>query len=104
MYYAPHNLYKQVSLAIRNDYGEIVSEAKEWVYIGKCRCDDNTTSHFETPNGGVYIPKYHIVSDKCQISEGDTIKVENTDGSYRGGGKVYNAPKCNYLNYMSIYV
>ena len=34
----------------------------------------------------------------------DEVKVYSDDGSYRGGGKVYNAPKCNYLGYMSIYV
>lgn len=105
MMYAPHKLYKQQTIVARNDYGEIVSQDSEWVLMGDCRCDDNTTQHFETQNGEVYTPQYHIVCNRCSISEGDKVKVLTKDGgAYRGGGTVYNSPKCNYLDYMSIYV
>lgn len=104
MMYAPHILKKKVVETTRNDYGEIIYSNVEWIEMGDCRCDDNTTEHFTSDNGGVYIPKYHIVCDKCRISEGDEVQVYDKDGNYRGGGKVYNAPKCNYLGYMSIYV
>lgn len=105
MFYAPHKLMKKsTSEVLRNEYNEVVHSDVEWKEIGVCRCDDNTTEHFQTDNGDVYIPKYHIVCDKCNVSEGDEVKVYNQDGSYRGGGKVFNAPKCNYLGYMSIYV
>lgn len=104
MYYAPHILQKKIVETIRNNYGEIVESKEEWKEIGKCRCDDNTTEHFTTSNGSIYTPKYHIVCDKCQISEGDYVRVYDNEQNYRGGGKVYNAPKCNYLGYMSIYV
>lgn len=104
MMYAPHRLYKRVPITTRNKYNEIVDASEQWVYMGACRCDDNTTQHFDTDNGGVYTPKYHIVCDKTNIQAGDYVKAEYPDGSFRGEGKVYNAPKCNYLNYMSIYV
>lgn len=104
MRYAPHILYKKTSVVLRNEYNEIVESTTTWEEIGECRCDDNTTAYFETANGCIYIPKYHIVCDRCNISEGDEVKVLRRDGTYRGGGKVFNSPKCNYLNYMSIYV
>lgn len=105
MRYAPHILKKKFTNVVRNSYGEIVSSEVAWKYMKDCRCDDNTTLHIQTKNGGYYTPKYHIVCDRCDISEGDEVKVYNKiDGSYRGGGKVFNSPKCNYLDYMSIYV
>lgn len=104
MYYAPHRLYKKVVKAVKNSYNEVESTSVEWKFMGKCRCDDNTTAHFDTPNGGRYVPKYHIVCDRLPISEGDHIKVLYEDGRLRGSGEVYNSPKCNFLDYMSIYV
>lgn len=104
MRYAPHILYKKTNMEVRNEYNEIVEVYSTWEEVKRCRCDDNTTEHFETENGGIYVPKYHIVCDKCDISVGDEVKVLREDGTYRGGGRVLNAPKCNYLNYMSIYV
>jgi hypothetical protein len=105
MEYAPHLLYKKKSNVVRNQYGEIDESTGEWVLVGGCRCDDNTTQHFETENGEIYTPQYKIVCDKCSISEGDRVKVlEKDEKTYRGGGKVFNCPKCNYLNYMTIYV
>lgn len=104
MFYAPHKLYKRVDNIVRNEHNEVISQTREWQLMGPCRCDDNTTEHFETANGGIYTPKYHVVCDKCRISAGDHIKVVAADGSLRGSGEVYNCPKCNFLNYMSIYV
>lgn len=104
MMYAPHILKKKTSKITRNKYGEIVSTEETWETVGRCRCDDNTTQHFTTDNGSVYVPKYHIVCDKADINEGDYVRAEYPNGKVRGQGKVYNAPKCNYLNYMSIYV
>lgn len=104
MMYAPHILFKRVKEVVRNEYNEIVSETDSWQRIGGCRCDDNTTQHFQTDNGSVYTPKFHIVCDRSDIKEGDYVKAEWPDGKLRGQGTVYNAPKCNYLNYMSIYV
>ena len=104
MLYSPHILKKKFVNKVVNKYNEVISSSEEWKEMGRCRCDDNSTEHFTTDNGSIYTPKYHIVCDKCQISEGDEVKVYSDDGSYRGGGKVYNASKCNYLGYMSIYV
>lgn len=105
MMYAPHRLEKKVTEVIRNRYNEIVSTNVKWLGMGNCRCDDNTTLHIQTENGSYYTPKYHIVCDKCDVSEGDEVRVyDKSDDSLRGSGKVFNAPKCNYLGYMSIYV
>lgn len=105
MRYAPHRLEKKISKVERNEYGEVTSSKESWSDMGECRCDDNTTLHVQTENGSYYTPKYHIVCDKCDISEGDEVRVtDKSDGGYRGGGKVFNAPKCNFLGYMSIYV
>lgn len=104
MYYAPHKLYKRVREVVRNSYNEVISKEDAWKFICDCRCDDNTTTHFKTESGSLYVPKYHIVCDIQNISEGDYIRVLNDDGTLRGQGEVYNDPKCNYLDYMSIYV
>lgn len=104
MYYAPHTLYKRTTTAVRNDYGEVTSKTDLWEYMGECRCDDNSTEHFQTDNGGVYTPKYHIVCDRTSIYPGDYVRAMNSDGTVRGEGRVFNSPKCNYLGYMSIYV
>ena len=104
MLYSPHILKKKFVNKVVNKYNEVIGSSEEWKEMGRWRCDDNSTEHFTTENGSIYTPKYHIVCDKCQISEGDEVQVYSDDGSYRGGGKVYNAPKCNYLGYMSIYV
>lgn len=104
MYYAPHILEKRTTTKVRNDYGELDYSSVTWKRLGKCRCDDNTTDHFQTDNGGVYTPKYKIVSDRYDVSPNDYIRVLNPDGSVRGEGRVFNSPKCNYLNYMCVYV
>lgn len=102
--YEPHVLWRKVSNVTRNEYNEIVESRTEWERVCACRCDDNTTKTFATENGGVFVPSYHIVCDRCGISEGEEVKVTDNDGNLRGGGKVVNAPKCNYLGCMSIYV
>lgn len=105
MMYAPHKLYKRITKIGKNEYNEAVSKTDSWREVGACRCDDNATQHFATDNGGVYTPKYHIVCDKtCCVKEGDYVKVETSCGHPRGQGKVYNVSRCNYLNYMSVYV
>ena len=90
---------------VRDDQNRIISHSEGWQYVCECRCDDNTTQKFEDENGRVYIPKYHIVSGRCDVSAGDEIRciVRGTE-QVRGEGRVFNNPKCNYLNYMSIYV
>jgi hypothetical protein len=103
--YAPHILYKKVTTVERNNYGELVSSKDTWQEVGECRCDDNTTQRFTTDNGSVYVPKYHIVLDKSDVKAGDYVKaVDKETKEVRGEGKVFNAPKCNYLEYMSVYV
>mgnify|MGYP007005154150 FL=1 len=105
MMYAPHILYKKTTSVKRNEYGELVSASEVWAEVGQCRCDDNSTQRFTTDNGSVYVPKYHIVLDRADVRPGDYVRaVDAVSGAVRGEGKVFNAPKCNYLDYMSVYV
>ncbi len=105
MYYAPHSLYKKVTMQTRDSLNRIISSSEEWQYVCPCRCDDNQTEKFEDENGRVYIPRYKVVSERVDIKEGDYIqcRVTATD-KVRGEGRVRNSPKCNYLNYMVSYV
>lgn len=104
MYYAPHILEKRAIVKRRNEYGELQDKYETWERLGGCRCDDNTTEHFQTDNGSVYVPKYKIVCDRHDVKPNDYVRVMNPDGSVRGEGRVFNQPKCNYLNYMCVYV
>ena len=105
MYYAPHQLYKKVEGEVRDSLNRIISSDSQWVYVCDYRCDDNTTQKFEDDNGRVYIPKYKIVCERADIHEGDYIQCRYKGSEdVRGEGRVFNAPKCNYLNYMVSYV
>ena len=113
MYYAPHALYRKVEREERDELNRIISTDDGWVYVCDCRCDDNTTQRFEDENGRVYIPKYKIVCERAKITEGDYVQCRVKDPlnkgcrcslKLRGEGRVLNAPQCNYLNYMTIYV
>lgn len=104
MYYAPHTLYKKVEMTTRDEHNRIVSSSEEWQQICPCRCDDNTTQKFEDENGRVYIPKHKIVCERANVTEGEEVQCLDENGEIRGEGRVLNAPKCNYLNYMVLYV
>lgn len=105
MYYAPHSLYKVTEHEERDSLNRIVSSGKTDEYVCDCRCDDNSTQKFEDENGRIYTPKYKIVCERADIKEGDYVQclVKDT-GEVRGEGRVLNAPKCNYLDYMILYV
>ena len=108
MYYSPHSLYKKVESEVRDEHNRIVSANEKWEYVCPCRCDDNTTQKFEDENGREYIPKYKIVCDRADVSVGDYVqcRIDESCGNaeIRGEGRVLNAPKCNYLDYMVLYV
>ena len=105
MYYAPHNLYRKSENQERDELNRIISTETKWELIGECRCDDNATEKFEDKNGHVYIPKYKVVCERTDIKEGDYVqcRMKGTD-EVRGEGRVFNALKNNYLNYMVAYV
>ena len=91
-------------MEVRDELNRIVSKSEEWMDICFCRCDDNTTQKFEDKNGRVYIPKYKVVSQRADVVEGDYIQCLDANGEIRGEGRVFNVSKCNYLDYMTIYV
>lgn len=104
MYYAPHRLYKVTETEKRDELNRIISSGKESAYVCNCRCDDNTTEKFTDENGRVYTPKHKIVSQRADITEGDYVQCLDENGNVVGEGRVFNAPRCNYLDYMTIYV
>lgn len=109
MYYAPHKLYKKVESVERDSLNRIISSDGYWKYVCECRCDENTTEKFEDENGRVFIPKYKIVCPRADIKEGDYIQCRikgacSCNKVARGEGRVVNATKCNYLDYMVAYV
>lgn len=105
MIYAPHTLYKKLVGKIKVDsYGKPFTPAEEWVAVGKCRCDDDTTQELVSDNGQVYKSRYHIVCDKGHgVVEGDEVKCLNADGSVRGQGVVGRVQATNYLGYSELW-
>lgn len=111
MYYAPHVLYKKIEKEERDELGRIIADSERWVYVCDCRCDDNNTEQFKDENGHVFTPKYKIVCDRADVEEGEFVQCRVKDPlndfaaqKVIGEGRVFNAPKCRYLNYMVLYV
>lgn len=105
MIYAPHTLYKKLVGAIQTDnLGKPVAPKEEWVVIGSCRCDDDTTQELISENGQVYKSRYHVVYDHSnEVVEGDEIRCTNGDGSVRGNGVVGRVQSTNYLGYSELW-
>lgn len=104
MYYAPHFLYKRDTAQYRDEFNRIKENLERWIPMGECRCDDNNNKHVKNENGDVYVYQYHIVCEAKGISLGDYVKVVDKNGNIRGKGKVANVSRCNYLNYVNVYV
>ena len=106
MHYAPHTLYKKKARSVELDaYGKpIVSQDDEWIMIGACRCDDNTSQELVSSNGQTYRSRYHIVYDRSGvIVEGDEVMCTNIDGTVRGQGVVGMVKSTNYLAYSELW-
>ncbi|MBQ0073616.1 MAG: hypothetical protein KBT34_05440 [Prevotella sp.] len=104
MIYAPHTLHVKRTEIKRDEYNRPVSSEDIWKEVCKCRCDDNNTQHFQTEEGRVYRPQYHIVCPRnIDVRPGEMIKVTNGD-VLRGEGKVYNVKVLNFLDYAEIWV
>jgi hypothetical protein len=88
MFFAPHTLQiKRTSEPRYDEYGRIVRNNNvEWETICVCRCSDNTTREFRTPNGQTYRPSYHVVcngnisavkdGDYARCMQGDEVRAE----------------------------
>lgn len=109
MYYAPHSLYRKIEKVTRDEFNRIVDKEDRWVYVCDCRCDENTTQKYEDDNGRTFIPRYKIVCERANVTEGDYVQCRKKDDlcdcqCVIAEGRVYDTPKCNYLNYMVVYV
>lgn len=101
--YAPHTLFVKRKEVIRDEFNRTQEVEANWVELGPCRCDDNTTASLKDATGNVYVPKYKVVASRCNVKAGDVIKVLSS-GEVRGEGKVAQVIKTNYLDYLTIYV
>ena len=106
MMYAPHILYKKKEAKLKLDgQGKPVPQSGvEWVNVGVCRCDDNTTQELRSDNGQAYWSRYHVVYPKSNaIKEGDEIRCLDLDGNVRGQGIVGMVKSTNYLGYSELW-
>lgn len=101
--YAPHTLFIGREKEVRDEFNRTVSKELLWDYVGRCRCDDNTTVKIVDDAGQAYVPKYHIVAARAECKAGDRVRV--MDGErLRAEGEIIRVVKTNYLDYMSLYV
>lgn len=106
MLYAPHYIEVRREMVTRDALNRITESSDNWVRVCDCRCDDYTTEHVEDDNGRDYVPSYSIASDKTDaIKEGEEIRcIDKTTGGVRGEGRIVRIRRCNYLDYMTVYV
>lgn len=106
MIYAPHYIEVLRENEVRDPLNRITETTELWERACDCRCDDNTTEHVEDVNGRDYVPSYAIAADKTDsIKEGDEIRcIVKETGKVRGKGRIARIRKCNYLDYMTVYV
>lgn len=105
MIYSPHTLYKKCTCEIRVDkFGKPLPPTHEWVEIGRCRCDDDTTQELVSDNGKRYKSRSHIVCNRTRaIVAGDEIRCEDADGNIISFGVVGMVQSTNYLSYTELW-
>lgn len=106
MLYAPHILYKkQEGELVLDRFGKPVQPSEsEWVKVGACRCDDDTTQELRSDNGQAYWSRYHVVYDRTDaIKAGDEIRCVDAAGKVRGEGVVGMVKGTNYLAYSELW-
>lgn len=103
MMYAPHILQKKVYSNTDDEFGRPVSGDETWEDLNVCRCDDNMTQEFKSENGEVFIPKYHVVCERCDVKAGDFVRCVDEE-SVRGEGQVYMVKNTNFFGYTEIWM
>ncbi len=109
MIFAPHILQaKHIVPAENDEFGRPIpgTGGEEWKYVCACRCDDNTTKEFQSENGTVYRPAYHVVcGSKTNLEAGDYVRCINPiDNTVRGEGKIYTSKSTNYFSYSELWI
>lgn len=105
MFYAPHILYKRVTEpATYDEDGNPIKPTSSWVFVCRCRCDDDYTQEIKEENGKVYRPKFKIVCElNADIDNLDEVKVLTEDGSVRGYGIAHSPKSCNWYDYKVVW-
>lgn len=104
MDYAPHILMVKSMLTAYDENGRLIASDGQWARLCPCRCDDDGSEELSTPTGETYQSKYHVVSERHPLSDGDEVMILGSDGEERGKGTVRNLKRTNYLNYMQFYL
>ena len=108
MYFAPHTLQIKTLIPLEVDeLGRPVPGTGEmvWKNVCRCRCDDNSTKEFKSPNGQVYRPNYHVVCEGIHhFTAGEDARCIDADGSVRGEGEIYLPKRLNLLPYSEIWM
>lgn len=107
MIFAPHTLQKKViTEPTLDEYGRANDDGKEeWITLCRCRCDDNTTKQFQSANGEVYTPTFHVVCEmRVDIQPKEVVRCVDNNDYIRGEGEVYNVSRKNYFNNSEIWI
>ncbi len=107
MIFAPHILQvKVINPMDKDEFGRPIPDTggESWQEVCKCRCDDNTTKEFESENGEVYRPNYHVVCEKnITVKAGNEVRCMDGE-SVRGQGVVYTVKNTNYFGYSELWM
>ena len=107
MIFTPHILQvKVITEPQKDEFGRLIPNTggEDWQDVCGCRCDDNTTKEFQSDNGEVYRPNYHVVCEnKVSLKAGDSVRCMDED-SIRGKGVVYVIKSTNYFNYSELWM
>lgn len=107
MYYAPHTLQVKVITPMKKDeFGRPIpgTGGESWQDVCRCRCDDNTTKFYNSTNGSLFRPNYHVVCERnIPLNAGDEVRCMDGE-TIRGEGNIYMVRNTNYLGYSEIWM
>lgn len=108
MLFAPHFLFKKDINQAETQYDEngnpVFQDSVNWLDMGSCRCDKESTTEVTSSNGKAFRPSFHIVCPNfLPISEGDYIKCLK-EGVVKAEGVVQKAKDTNFLGYFELWL
>lgn len=104
MMYAPHKIYVRVDHSQFDEKMNPIRNEADWLFVGGCRMDFNTTDKSVGVNERAYIYRYHIVHEGERIEAGFNVRVIGEDESILCEGEVVKSSKCNFLSYNEVWI
>ena len=105
MIYAPHTLY--VSTERQPEFDDKMNPVKrdgEFTLFCRCRCDNKDVHKIQLDNERLYFSRYHIVSEKSGVKNGQLVRVVDEDGDIAAEGRVVKVGKSNYFGCSEIWL